>query len=283
MRTHLLKLVALSVVGLMVAQGVAADEAKKGRKKREGAAARKQKAKGGEGAQRGKARQEQLIKELKLTDKQDAPVRQILETFWADMGNWQRENGPTLRELQKTLGSSRGQGRQGKGKKPPADASEPKAKPDEIEAARAKLAELTKQRREKIGNVLAQLKEHLTDEQMAVVRKSLGGGQRPQGAQGMAALKRLELDKDQQAKVREIMKAARESGDGNDKAARGKAMRQAWKKIVEEVLTDAQREQLKQLKKDGPPRREGGQRQRSKRAGGEGGKERKKERGGEEG
>ena len=289
MKSHLAKLVALCVVGLLAGSGIAQEKAREGRKKRAGGAekARKRREGGGDRAGRGKQRQEQLLKELKLTDKQDAPVRQIIETFSKDMANWQRETGAAVRELQrKAAGARRGRpgGREGKkpegGEKPKA---KPKVDPEEAKAARKKLAELMKQRQEKADNALKQLDEHLTDEQMAVARKYLARGGRAQQAGGqLAALKQLDLDKDQQAKVREILQGARKGGEGAERAERGKAMREAWKKIVDEVLTDAQREKLKELrKKSGGAKRERGQKPRGegRKRGGEG----RGKRGGREG
>ena len=190
---------------------------------------------------------DRIVEALKLTEKQAAPVRQILETSQQDMGQWMRDNGPALRELQTKLRG--GRTRRGEGEKP----AEPAAGSAERKEAAEKYQAIMKQRTEKAENALKQLDEHLTEEQMVIARRYLTGRSPSTGARmSFGALRELGLSEQQQTKVREIMQGAREGGGDKEPAARAQAYRDAWDKVVKEVLTPEQQGKLKEVQQRGP-------------------------------
>jgi len=253
MRKPLLKATALCTVGLLAGLALAQEGAREERRKR--AAARERAGQRGERRarpDRGKAMLEKLMEELKLTEKQEAPVRQILTTYQQELASWTRQNGPAMRELYTKLRGGRGR----RGQEP----AEPAKRVSEAERkeAAAKLRELQKKRAAITENVLKQLKEHLTEEQMAAARRILGRGQRRGPAVSFAMLRRLDLTAEQQAKVKEIMASAREAAKGQEGRARGQAYTDAMQKIVKDVLTAEQREKLETMRSQAPQRRAGG-------------------------
>jgi Spy/CpxP family protein refolding chaperone len=190
---------------------------------------------------------EEVIKELQLTQKQEAQVRQIMETHRKEVANWSKENQAKLEELQQQIKAAR-------------DASDTQKQ----KALAEKRAELFKSRMEITDKTMKQLGEVLKEEQMAKVKAAMerGGragagrmhgaagtrpvrpewGRRPGLAPMHGAFESLNLTEDQQAKVKEILEQA-------GKEARA-VMEAAWKKIAEQVLTDQQGKQLEQLGKE---------------------------------
>ncbi len=251
MRTHGTKLAALvCVLALGAAWAVAQDAEPAGRENRPGVGRRRGPREGGPRARRGE-RGAKFIEALKLTEEQKAPVMQILETHREAMMNWMKENGPTLRELHQKLGRGRGRGPKGP------DAAKPPVDQEARQQAMAQMRELMEERRAMADNVLKQLDEHLTDEQMAVAGKVIGGGPRGtrRGGPPMRLLRALELTDEQKTKVRETMEAAREAARKAEPGERRGAFEAAWKSVVDNVLTDAQRAKLEELKKNAPKRR----------------------------
>ncbi|MCD6303943.1 MAG: Spy/CpxP family protein refolding chaperone, partial [Planctomycetes bacterium] len=187
-----------------------------------------------------------LMADLKLPPEKEKAVRLVIETYFQDMAQWMRENGPVMRDLMAKMHG--GRGRPGAGQ-PPAGASDEQRK-----AAMEKYRELMKQRAEKQQELFKQLKDLLDKEQMALVHKALGGGRPSREASVFALLRRLDLTEDQRAKVKEIMSAAREAAKDKQGPDRAEIYRDAGEKVVKEVLTDAQRAKLAELRRAGPGR-----------------------------
>ena len=250
MKEHVLKLAVMCLAGLLVGPVFAQDEGARPRARRgDREAARRAGGDRGARADRGKERTAKMLEELKLKKEQEAPVQQILTTHQQQMAQWMQQNGPVMREL---LGKLRG----GRGRRGEDAPEQPKVSDDERKAATEKIRELQKQRLELTQNVLKQLKDVLTEEQMAVARRHLG--QRSRGrASGppLWALGQLGLSQEQQAKVGEMRTAAREAMKDKDRAGRAKAMQETWDAIVKDVLTDEQRKKLEELQKRGPSAR----------------------------
>ena len=240
MRRHLL---ALCVAGVLVGSAFAQEKAE--RRKREGAAEGTPRARG-ERPARGQERTAQLLAELKLTEKQEAPVKQIFETRRQEMATWLQQNGPAMLELMGKLRGGRGRegAEGGEAAKTPTD--------EERKAAAEKLREIQKQRAQIDENLLKQLKDHLTEEQMAIVRKQLGQRAGQTAVPGLRALAQLGLDDAQRQKVREILSASRESAKDKDAAGKAEASKEAWAKIEKDVLTDEQRKKFQEIQSQGP-------------------------------
>ena len=254
MKKQLLAMMALCMTGLWVVRVWAQPAAgpREGRRGDRGARRERRERPG-----RGAAIIKTLIEELKLTEKQRPPVRQILETHQQEMTTWMQHNGPTMRELMGQLRGGRGRrGEQGaEAPKPPTDA--------EKKEITDKLRAFQKQRVEKTENLLKQLKDHLTEEQMVTAKRVLARGNRGRGRRlSPAMLRGLELTAEQQKKVDEIMAAARQAAKDKDGAARREAYTEAMEKIVKDVLTAEQREKLEKLQQR---RREAGGRRRGTR------------------
>lgn len=245
MKKLFLRVTALCVMGLLAGVALAEKEGPEPAGKRKGRRAR---------ADRGKQRIENLLDELKLKDDAEAPVRQILETYGQAMRQWTQQNAPALKELRGKLGGGR------KPAKPGQQAPEPpkKLSEEEQKEAKAKLRELQQKRAAITENLLKQLKEHLTKEQMGIVQKGLKIRARRPAAPAFWMLKQLDLTAQQREKVQGIMAAAREDAKGKDRKAKGEASRAAMATILKDVLTAEQRDKIEKLKKEGRPRGAGG-------------------------
>ena len=247
MKKRLLGVTALCMIGLLAGLALAQEGGREERRKR--AAGRERVAQRGDRgarADRGQEMYEKLIEELKLTEKQEAPVQQILTTYRQALASWTQQNGPAMRELSMKLRGGRGQ----EGGEAAKTVSE-----DEKKEIIGKIQELQKKRTAITENLFKQLKDHLTEEQMATARRILGRGDRPGGAaMSLAMLRRLDLTAEQQEKVKGIMAAVREGAKDRDARGTGEAYREAMQKIVKEVLTDEQRTKLETLRTETPRR-----------------------------
>ena len=103
MRRHVWKVLGGVAVALLVAQMALAQEAPPppgpatGPTSREGRGMR---------GQMGTRMVDDLIKELALNDETAAKVRSLLDEFRQATRNWQRDNGPKLRDLYEQLGQA---------------------------------------------------------------------------------------------------------------------------------------------------------------------------------
>ena len=166
----------------------------------------------------------------------EAQVRKILDTYHQDQANWRKENEKKLEELNQQIQAAKTAGDKEKEKTLTAQQRE-------LVASHLKLRE----------DVLKQLGKVLNEEQMAKVKAALGGGEMGRPFERIHNdLRPLKLTDAQQAAVKEILDKARqeirasEKGQGQVDAI----VKAAWTKIVKDVLTDQQRQQLKSIKKE---------------------------------
>ena len=112
MSKHLLGVVAVCVLGMLMGPVLAQEEGGERRRRagadraREGAERRRP------GGDRARASLERLTTALKLTEKQQAPVEQALETYRKEMANWTEEKGPAMRELYQQARQARQDGKE---------------------------------------------------------------------------------------------------------------------------------------------------------------------------
>lgn len=219
MKRLLLVVLALGVVGLLAGQVLAAAEGDRPRPS---------------AADRLKEVYDALLKELNLTDKQDKPVRQILDTFRQEMTAWTERNAADMTKLREEMTKAREEGRA-----------------DDVKAVSEKLRKLTVERVKKTENVLTQLKDVLDEKQLAKARLILEAGRFGGSARSQLLMGQLDLTETQRASVREINTAAREETQKAESLlARAEVQKKAWDKIVKEVLTDEQRAKLEKLQKE---------------------------------
>ena len=118
----------------------------------------------------------------------------------------------------------------------------------------AKKATQAKDKQAIIDKAIEQVKNTvLSPEQRARLARLLRTRRRGRG-RGLGPLGRLNLTEDQRRQVQAIFAAARQAEPGQRRQAR----RDAWKKVVETVLTEEQRQKLQQMRQ----RRRGGGRKR---------------------
>jgi len=170
-----------------------------------------------------------LLKEFNLSEEKQEQVEQILQTHKQDMENWQKEHGAEFKKL-------RGQ----------ADQPQKNAATGPVPTAQDQLAKLLQSRQALVANMLTQLSDVLTAEQMDKVRQIF----QPQKGRGVLEMLRLiKLSDKQQTQVNEIVVAARaEAGQAANQKDRQKTWRDAVEKIRTTVLTDDQRRQLEALR-----------------------------------
>jgi len=174
-------------------------------------------------------------KELGLSEKQVAQLKQLRETHRQAIQNWRKENGGKLKDLHKKLREAR--------------KSDDEKK---IKDIRAQLAKLRTSQKKLHENFQKQLSEVLTKEQMAKHKKMMQKRFRhrhPRMAK-MAGWNKLGLTDKQKAKAKDIrVKAKAKADKTDDPAAKAKIMREAWESIRKDVLTDKQRKQLAAARK----------------------------------
>lgn len=172
----------------------------------------------------------QFIKELDLTAEKEAQVEQIFKTHRQAVANWASENADDVKELRERIAEAREAGENEKAK-----------------AAREKLRKLFQSRAQLRKDLLEQLGEVLTDEQMKKVKTRF----RPRVLARhriLAAIRRLDLTEEQKAQIKEILDAARAEAKEAE-GPKAKIFEAAFKKIRTEVLTDEQRKKLAQMRK----------------------------------
>jgi len=174
---------------------------------------------------------DRIIKDLGLTGETEARVRQIFETHRQAMDNWRKEHGQELDNARTKLREAEQKGDQ-----------------DATRQAREQVETLMKSRAALRGDLLKQLGEVLTPEQVEKVKAALDAMAGPGlGGFFQRMLEDLNLTADQKAKVEAIMKEARESAAKlDDPVAKAKLIKDATDKIKAEVLTDEQRKLLEQ-------------------------------------
>jgi len=220
MSKHLLGVVAVCVLGMLVGPVLAQEEGGERRRRAGADRARAGAERRRPGGDRARGSLERLTTALKLTEKQQAPVQQALETYRKEMANWTQEKGPAMRELYQQARQARQDG-----------------KDDEARAAMEKLRALSQERQKMAENLLTQLKDHLTEEQMTTARRLLvrgGSSGRTAGSRTLYALmqlQRLDLTPEQRTKVDQIIQ-------------------EAYNKVLSSVLTAEQRKRLEQRQRE---------------------------------
>ncbi|MHC4981975.1 MAG: hypothetical protein ACYTF6_02265 [Planctomycetota bacterium] len=164
----------------------------------------------------GKEPLERLASELKLTEEQQKQVSEILQTHRQAVENWQKENGPKLKELHEQM------------------------------------RKVLETRKELVEGLHKQLAEVLTDEQVEKAKKILR--RRHPRAPGVmrrpGAMWRLDLTEEQKEAAKKIMQEAKEAAKkAEGREAKAKIFRDAHEKIISSVLTDQQREKMKEMRK----------------------------------
>lgn len=174
---------------------------------------------------------DELIKELALSEEAAAKVRSLFDEFRQATGNWQRENGSKLRELYEQLGEAR------------EDNAEA-----EVKQLTEQIRKLLQERLALRENLLTQLKEILTGEQLEKVKDVV--------IEWRMMVRRMTrgitLTDEQKAKLAQILKDWREDPEEPIFPQRlGANVRALIEKVVTEViLTDAQRQALAAMEGD---------------------------------
>ena len=190
---------------------------------------------GVQGAEPTAKNHEKLIKNLKLTDKEAQPVRNILAEYRKDLAQWAAKNGPEMAACQAQM-------------KKYHQMRDPKVMVA-IRAAMKRLGELSKEQVDKREAMLVKLKGVMTKEQFAQAADALRPRRRPRG-QGFQErfhlLGKMKLTKEQLTKIKAAAEGAmKPPADGSPR--KGDPMQLAWKKIVDEILTKENREELQVL------------------------------------
>jgi hypothetical protein len=192
---------------------------------------------------------QRVLREMDLSEEKRGAVESVLKAHAQAVENWRKENGEKLRELRSKVREERREG----------DA-------DEASEARSEMRKLWDSRRALQDDLMKQLGEHLTQEQLAQVRAAMIGRQRgaaarlgplPAGARLtvlLGALRRVGLDEKQAAQVRAITDRAN--------AALAKASQD-----IHALLTPDQKQKLEQMQRRFRERREGRLRDRARREG----------------
>jgi hypothetical protein len=179
---------------------------------------------------------EALIKELKLTDKDAKPVRQVLTEYRKDLALWAAKNGPEMAACQAQM-------------KKYHQMRDPKVL-IAVKAAMKRLSELSKEQVAKREAMLVKLKSVMTKEQFAIAADKLRPRKAPRGMgyqDRFHLLGKMNLTKEQLAKIRfTAEEAMKPPADGSPR--KGDPMQLAWKEIVDKILTEENRTQLKVLK-----------------------------------
>ncbi len=185
---------------------------------------------------------ERMLKELNLTEDQQKQVQQILDTRQQALRNWRKENGLALKDRQKQFQDAKKSGDE-----------------DKIKAARQEVEKIEQSRKALHENVIKQLKDVLTPDQLEKARKFLDQARDPsredQPRQGLRAprviegLMALDLTEDQRTQARKISDEARKKADAAaDPAEKERIMKAAGETIEADVLNDQQREKVRRLK-----------------------------------
>ncbi len=175
-----------------------------------------------------------LLQELKLTKKQDAPVRKILASHRQGMVEWSRKNAPEMEKLQQRIMMVH----QGKS----TEAVEV------VKAAAQKLRKLKAEQSKMSKGLVERLKKVLTETQLAKAMNILNPAPQIKSSPPFYLLRRLDLTKKQQARIEKIEKTAKSEGAKAGKA-NDNSLQKAWDQILTEVLTEKDRKKLDELEK----------------------------------
>ena len=181
-----------------------------------------------------------LIAALKLTDKQAPAVEKILADFRKDVGAWDAKTSPEVSRLNMRLKMYH------RVKDPKAVAA--------VKSAVARLAQIREERKAKDIAMMARLKGVLTEPQLAQAKEALS----PRKAVSPSTskfhlLSQVGLTEAQKVQLGKIMAdlRAQEAKGGNPKVLTQKV----WTRIINEVLTNANREKLRDVMQEASFRR----------------------------
>jgi hypothetical protein len=178
---------------------------------------------------------ERVIKELRLTDQQDGPVRQILEKYRGEEAAWMAKNASELAFLQQQMKLAH-------------RSEDPKA----VAAAQVALVrskQLQAEQKSRNASLIIQLQGILTKEQFGKAWDMLFPRRRAQGSTPpFHALGQLGLNEEQKGRIEKIMTQARAAASAPAVAATD-PMQDAWDRIVKEVLTDQNRKQMDDMRR----------------------------------
>ncbi len=177
---------------------------------------------------------QKILADLNLTADQEAKVKGIMDTQRQAMENFRKEHGEELKSLETKLKAAR----------------EAKTEPDKADMEAMK--KLRDQQNDLRENLMKQLGEVLTKEQMEKFRENMpkmGGA----GGGPLAGLGQLDLTDAQKEKAKAIMEEARKTAEqATTPADKRAAMEAAIAKIKSEVLTPEQAKKLEEFQKDHP-------------------------------
>ena len=179
---------------------------------------------------------ERIRRGFDLSEEKQQQVEQILRTHRQAVKAWRDEHGEEGRALREELRKAR---KAGDTKK--------------VKEIRQKIKAIMDGRKEVHDGLIEQLGEVLTEEQLRRVQRMMDRGMRRRGTRRMLwgrALRELDLTEDQNAKIKKIREEARaKAGKGDDPRRRGEIAGDVMQKILKEVLTDKQRDQLKTMRR----------------------------------
>ncbi len=180
---------------------------------------------------------EEVIAALNLPEAQQQQVRAIFAAFRADVAAWTVEHEAESNELREVLKKFHG---------PRDDTTS-----EEIQAAMARLIEIQGERAAKDEALLDDLREVLTPEQV-VTAESVLYPVPPEWAETTVnrfhLLTKMGLTEEQLAEVEAIMDEAKEAMESSDEGTSGgEIMQVAWQRIVDDVLTEENHEQMRNM------------------------------------
>ena len=184
-----------------------------------------------------KQRHERLIAVLKLTKEQDPVVRKLLAAYRKSLIGWLRTNASEIEKLQGQMKKFH-------------SARDPKTK-KQVRAAMARLGSLRADRRRMGVGLLAGLRKVLSQAQHIDAARMLSPQQRSgrKSRSKWHLLTELGLTRKQLDQIQALMVEAKKAANAGGRDAGGMPMMNpmtvAWRRIIREVLTDKDRERLK--------------------------------------
>ncbi|MHC4562604.1 MAG: hypothetical protein ACYS8X_07520 [Planctomycetota bacterium] len=180
------------------------------------------------------ARLAEGIKKLDLPAETEEQVLGILKTHRQAAENWRSEHGEEFKELREAMRAAKEAG-----------------DTDKLAELREQAEKLMAGRKELHEQLMSQLDDVLTDEQMADVKKLF----RPRKGRGHRGpgmfLRGLDLSDEQQAQVKAILSEAEQQAEAAETPeAKKEIMQAARKKIHDEVLTEEQQAKAEAMRKE---------------------------------
>jgi hypothetical protein len=195
-----------------------------------------------------RARYDSVMDELKLPADKAPAVRKILDDHYKSLTEWVVKVDPEVVKLQAQMRAIHG-------------SSDPKTV-EQAQAAMKRYRQLQAEMAEQILSALEPLGKVLTAEQVETARSILlpQPKSRPQPQGGMAEnpfhqLANLNLSQEQVGKIGQIMDAARAAKEKDKSGTAANPDRQAWERIIKEVLTNEQRAKLEAARTEAAHRR----------------------------